>query len=553
MNDNVCMQEGEESRASLGRVSTRSGGSTGACAREDKAAPIAGPSVSLVRCDSASSMASAETTESTTASIAGKKRHIVGEDSSSSSSGIPEIGKPKKPKGKKQPQASETHEVEGGCHRIRDPMGRFAIAPRETRKSLKKLEGLGGAGSADLDKGVQLSTWRLSKSRVLKQKMLDEMSEHPTEEITSIVGEEVELVEKLTYSASNLSGTTQKAFYVAAAKIKAATSILEHRVQAVPGGDALEELRGEMEALKRENAELRTDLKFAKAEIKKLKERTTVSIRDSPGRKRRTASRINSDSDSDEVMQVEVAREGNTMNREGGAIFPRPQPPLDMETMTPVFRPPLRGVASRNLDNGSLGAPPQEQTTRDGTSAAPDIRAIITSVLKEMGLAGGRVTPQQMEGTPAAQNPNTKGKKGKKGKEGDKVGQTGRPPSSLLPPGRTMPPPITAATARPAEDQGRRATDQPGPSPSTQQTGIADSAQQPTWAMVTGRRGRRRIAQQLREQQGSETTPPAIKKGAQHKGPADRTGAGAKVVKLGNAPRTPAVTITAPPVSMVIY
>lgn len=269
--------------------------------------------------------------------------------------------------------------------------------------------------------------------------MLDEMCEHPTEEITSIVGEKVELVKKLTYGANNLKGTTQKALYEAAAKIKAATSILEHRVQAVPVGDALEELRGEMEALRRENAELRTGLKSAKAEIKKLKERTTVSIRDSPARNRRMASRIDSDSDNDEVMQVEVAGEGDIMNREGGAIFPRPQPPPDMDMMTPVFRPPLRGVATRNLDDGSLGAPPQEQTTRDGISAAPDIRAIITSVLKEMGLAGGGVTPQQVEGTPAAQNPNTRGKKGKKGKGGDKAEQTGRPPSSLPPPNNATP------------------------------------------------------------------------------------------------------------------
>lgn len=304
-----------------------------------------------------------------------------------------------------------------------------------------KLESLREAESAALDRSVQLPTRRLSKSWALKQKMLDEMSEHPTEEITSIVGEEVELVEKLAYGANNLKGTTQKALYEAAAKIKAATSILEHRVQAVPGGDALEELRGEIEVLRRENAELRTDLKSAKAEIKKLKERTTVSIRDSPVRNRRTAARrMNSDSDSDEEMQGDVVKEGEITNREGGVVFPRPQPPLDMGMMTPVFRPPLRGVATRNLDDGSLGAPPQDQIIRDGSSVAPGIRAIITSVFKEMGLAGKGVAPQQVEETLAAQNPNIKGKKDKKGKGGDKMGQTGRSSISLPPPGRTMPP-----------------------------------------------------------------------------------------------------------------
>lgn len=86
----------------------------------------------------------------------------------------------------------------------------------------------------------------------------------------------------------------------------------------MPGGDALEELRGEIEALRRENAELRSGLKSAKLEIKKLKERTTVSIRDSPIRDRRTAARrTNSDSDSVEEMQVDAAKEGEVSNREG--------------------------------------------------------------------------------------------------------------------------------------------------------------------------------------------------------------------------------------------
>lgn len=180
--------------------------------------------------------------------------------------------------------------------------------------------------------------------------------------------------------------------------------------------------------------------------------------------------------------------------------------------MAPVFRPPLRGVATRNLDDGSLRAPPQEQSTGDGTTVTPDIRAIIVSVLKEMGLAGGGVAPRQAEVTLVARDPNAKGKKGKKGKKGDKVGQMGRPSTPLPPPGRTMPPPITGATAGRTDDQGQKSNDQLGPSPSTLQTGTIDGVQQVTWTKVVGRRERRRTAPQPREQQGSEAAPPLCKK-----------------------------------------
>lgn len=191
-------------------MGTRPGGSTGACTKGDRVVSIPDPTVSLVRCDSASSIASVETTESTTASIAGKKRHIMGEDSSSSSSEILEIGRPKKHKGKKQPQVPEIQDVGGSYHNIRDPTGKFSIDPRETRRSLMKLESLRGAESAALDRSVQLPTKRLSKSRARKQKMLDEMSEHPMEEITTIVGEEVEMVEKLAYGANNRRAPLKK-------------------------------------------------------------------------------------------------------------------------------------------------------------------------------------------------------------------------------------------------------------------------------------------------------------------------------------------------------
>lgn len=338
--------------------------------------------------------------------------------------------------------------------------------------------------------------------------MLDEMYEHPTEGISSIVGVEAELVEKLAYGANNLKGTTQKALYEAVAKFKAAATILQQRLQAAPGGDALEELRGEMEALRRENAELKAGLISAKAEIKKLKERTTVSIRDSPVRNRRTAARRrNSDTDSDEAMQVELTTEGETTGREGGAVFPRPRPPPDAGLMAPVFRPPLRGVATRNLDNGSLEAPPQEQTSRDGTAVAPDIRTIIVSVLREMGLAGRGIVSQQAEETPAIRDPKIKGKKSRKGKREAKVGQAGRSPTSLPTPGRGMPPPTTAVTVRRTDDQGQGPNEQPRPNPSSLQTGTTARAQQDTWATVVGRRGRRRTVLQSRELQGSEGAP----------------------------------------------
>lgn len=128
-----------------------------------------------------------------------------------------------------------------------------------------------------------------------------------------------------------------------------------------------------------------------------------------------------------------------------------------MGVLTPVFRPPLKGVPARNLDGSSLGVPPQAQCTREKPSEVPDIRAIITSVLKELGLVGkGAVTQQEGE-TPAALNPTTKGKKGKKGK---------------------LSPSTTAATARRADDQERKATKQAKSNTSTQQVETDTRAQQ---------------------------------------------------------------------------
>lgn len=259
-----------------------------------------------------SSMASVDTTESTSVSIAGKKRQIAGEDSSSSGPGMIETGRPKKPRGKKQPQVLEIQDGTGEYHQIRDPTGRFAIDPRENRRNLAKLESLRAAESAALDRSVQFPARRLSKSRALRQKMLDEMAEQPTADLTAIVGEEVEMVKKLAHSSNNLKGTTQKALYEAAAKISAAASILEYKVQSVPGVDALEELRAEMEALKKENAELRAGLKTAKADIKKLRERSSVRIVDSPVKTGRTSARrrIDSDSESGDEMEVDGTEGG---------------------------------------------------------------------------------------------------------------------------------------------------------------------------------------------------------------------------------------------------
>lgn len=79
------------------------------------------------------------------------------------------------------------------------------------------------------------------------------------------------------------------------------------------------------------------------------------------------------------------------MSQEESAVFPRPRPPIDMGTLTPVFRPPLKGVAARNLDDGSLGVPPQPpqaQCVGGRSQEVPDIRAIVMSVLKELGLVG---------------------------------------------------------------------------------------------------------------------------------------------------------------------
>lgn len=115
MNDNECVhvQKREEPRVSLERVGTRSGKSRGISAREDKMVPVPGPSVSLARCDSASFMASGNTvSESTTASIAGRKRQIDGEDSNSSGLEMMEVGEPKKPRGKKLPQ--DTQDADSG-------------------------------------------------------------------------------------------------------------------------------------------------------------------------------------------------------------------------------------------------------------------------------------------------------------------------------------------------------------------------------------------------------------------------------------------------------
>lgn len=268
------------------------------------------------RCDSASSIG--DTVESTTASITGRKRQIDGEDSNSSGLEMTEVGEPKKPRGKKLLQ--DTQDADSGYYKIRDATGKFAIDSRETRRDLKKLESLRATERAALDTPVQLPTRRLSKFRAFKQKMMEEMAEQPTDDLTTIVGEEIKIIEKFAYSANSLKGTTQKALYEAAAKINAVTSILESRVQSVPGENALEELRGELEALKRENAELRADLGSAKADIKKLRERNTVAIQDSPVRNRRKAARrkFNSESESEEEMQVDVVEVGGDNEQGGG-------------------------------------------------------------------------------------------------------------------------------------------------------------------------------------------------------------------------------------------
>lgn len=551
MNEKKYMHDQKKGkpRASPGKPGMSSSMDEGDTPREDRLAPVPVPTVKLVRCDSASSLASVDTIESTTASISGRKRPITGEDSNSSGPEMSEVDVPKKPRGKSiQIMEMDTQDTDSGRYKIRDATVKSVTDSSETKKKLKKLESLRAAEAAALDKRTQLPSSRATKSRALRQKIMEEMAKKPMDDLTSIVGEETEMVEKFAYNANNLKGQTQKALYEAAAKINVVTAIMESRLQSVPGGDALEELRREVAALRKENEELRADLKTAKADIKRLRERTTVRIVDSPERKGRPARRrrIDSDSESEDGMEMDTAEEGVAVNREESAVFPRPLPPSNTGILTPVFRPPLKGVAARNLDDGSLGVPPQTtraQSNRERPPEALDIRATITAVLKELGLTGRGATSQIQGGEPPT-TPNriSEKRKKRKGKQEGKAGQTSGPMAPLLPQVWNTPSSIITAATGQVDDHGRKVTAQAGLNTCPQQVRADTGAQQDeTWATVVRRSKAKKGAPQQRAQQTADKG-----KGAAHTGPIDRMGTGAKATKLGNTPRTPAVTITAP-------
>lgn len=70
----------------------------------------------------------------------------------------------------------------------------------------------------------------------------------------------------------------------AMAKVSVAAAVLGRRAQAAPGEDALEELRSELQTLRRENDALREGLKRAKSVISKLKARSAAAFIDSSKR-----------------------------------------------------------------------------------------------------------------------------------------------------------------------------------------------------------------------------------------------------------------------------
>lgn len=265
---------------------------------------------------------------STTASVSARKRQSQGGETSSSGPEVIKITGPKKVRRKKSSRGkgSDTQDSSGGGHGHgrRDALGRFAVDPLESKRDVKRLEEFRTVEDGVPDRGVQLPTKRRNKSMALKKKMVEAMADHPTDDLTAVVGKDTETVEMLAYSANNLKGTTQKAFYEAAARISAAAHILGSRVQTMSGGDALEELRGEVEALRKANAELRADLKAATTDINALRERNTAQMQDFSRRITRETARkrmIQSDTEDDATdMQVDEMEEGEATGG-GGGIF----------------------------------------------------------------------------------------------------------------------------------------------------------------------------------------------------------------------------------------
>lgn len=105
-----------------------------------------------------------------------------------------------------------------------------------------------------------------------------------TEDLKEIIDKHMLQVEDQISKSTNLRGTTIKDLREALAKINVAFSVLGQRVQASPGEAALEELRLELEAIKRENSALREGLQKKRKEITHLRTQSAAALIDSPKR-----------------------------------------------------------------------------------------------------------------------------------------------------------------------------------------------------------------------------------------------------------------------------
>lgn len=99
------------------------------------------------------------------------------------------------------------------------------------------------------------------------------------------------------------------------------------------------------------------------------------------------------------------------------------------DSAPPVFRPPLRGVPARNLDDGTLGPVPRTALPRREETRTPDIKGVVMAVLKELG-----ITARKEKSVPdRATAPTESRKKARRRKGKERAAASSRP---------TLPPPL---------------------------------------------------------------------------------------------------------------
>lgn len=400
---------------------------------------------------------------------------------------------------------------------------------------------------------------RLAKrARELKERFELELDAQPTEHIVDAVGEDTGAIIRLAHSSRNLQGTAQKALYEAAARIRVATDIMRQRAAATPEEDALEDLRREMLELRNSNGVLKSDLKKAREDIGRLKAQCAAATAGSPPRTFGGKPKVRRRRDSEEEEEPD---DGEGAASEDVQSLPALSRAEDLPgALPPVYRPPLRGAATRNLDDGSLGPP--RGGPGGGTPALPDpagLRDVIVAVLRDLGVVGQKLPlpppppsppPPRAEraGAPlsgAAPPPGTaKTGQGKKKGGKKKKKRKGKTEPASAPPSRE-----TAPAGRPAPS---------GALPASGSTGAAPPRGNKEGEWVT-------VVRQAAKPRAGPVRPGALPRGASGKTQGARDGAAPKKKKKGDPPkgkggqgsssppklarppRSLAVMITAPP------